>query len=139
MDYETLNELIGKTLKFSLEIKKVSYIPEKYTFKTCCRYMWMDNDSQFETKQCDRQKDPEFNYTYEHTMTVSEQLIHHLMYNTLTIGVYGMIESKKKLMDKAPKDQNGQEDEIQTVNDTRMNKSVKASPGETKKIRDLEK
>ena len=29
-------------------------------------------------------------------MTITEQLINHLMYNTLTVGIYGMIESRKK-------------------------------------------
>lgn len=31
-------------------------------------------------------------------MTITEQLINHLMYNTLTVGVYGMIESRKKAL-----------------------------------------
>jgi len=30
-------------------------------------------------------------------MTISENLINHLMYNTLTVGVFGMIESKKRI------------------------------------------
>jgi len=33
-------------------------------------------------------------------MTITEHLINHLMYNTLTVGIYGMIESKKKHIDR---------------------------------------
>jgi len=57
-----LNELIGKTLKFKLELKKAAYIPEKYSYKTVCRYSWMDSESHFETKSVEKQKEPEFGY-----------------------------------------------------------------------------
>ncbi len=32
----------------------------------------------------------------EHIQTITDDMIQFLMYNTLTVGVYGMIESKKK-------------------------------------------
>lgn len=139
LDYETLNELIGKTLKFNLDIRKVGYIPDKYTFKTCVRYNWMDSESQFETKQVERQKDPEFNYQYEHTLTITEDLIHHLMYNTLTLGVYGMIESKKRLTDKKT-DQSQMDEEIHVASpETGRKGQGQPSAADVKKIRDLER
>lgn len=33
LDYETLNELIGKTLKITFELRKASSFPEKFTFR----------------------------------------------------------------------------------------------------------
>ena len=43
----------------------------------------------------DKKSDPEFNYKQTHTVLVTEDLISHLTYNQITMGVYGMIESKK--------------------------------------------
>lgn len=96
LDYETLNELIGKTLKITFELKKASSFPEKYCGKVVCKYEWLDSDSHFETKTCEKEREPDFNYVQEHTCVVTEHLINHLMYNTLTVGVYGMVESRKK-------------------------------------------
>jgi len=39
--------LLGKNLKIILEIKKATDVPEKYSFKTMCKYVW--GDEQFET------------------------------------------------------------------------------------------
>jgi len=47
LEYETLNELLGKNLKIIIELKKAGDLPEKYSFKTMCRYLW--NDETFET------------------------------------------------------------------------------------------
>jgi len=96
MEYENLNELIGKYLKLIVELKRSTEIPERFTYKTQCRYNWIDDDeTQFTTKIVEKKRDPEFAFKQEHLCLVTENLIQHLMYNTLTIGVYGMIESKK--------------------------------------------
>ena len=47
LDYENLSELLGKNLKIILEIKKATDVPEKYSFKTMCKYVW--GDEKFET------------------------------------------------------------------------------------------
>lgn len=94
LEYETLNELIGKNLKVFIDLKRASDIPEKYTYKTQCKYSW--NDCGFETQIVERSKEPTFNYKGEHMQVITEDLISHLMYNTLTVRIYGMIESKKK-------------------------------------------
>lgn len=94
LEYENLNELIGKNLKLNIELKKASEIPDKYIFKTMCKYTW--NDSSYETKTVERRKDPAFDYFSEHITSITEDMVNYLMYNTLTVGVFGMIESKKK-------------------------------------------
>lgn len=42
LDFESLNDLIGKHVKLILELKKGGEMPEKYMFKTMCRYHWND-------------------------------------------------------------------------------------------------
>lgn len=64
LEYETLNELIGKHLKLIIELKKASDIPEKYTYKTMCKYSY--NECGFETTIVEKNKEPLFNYIGEH-------------------------------------------------------------------------
>lgn len=98
MEYETLRELIGKHLKVKLCIKRATDIPEKYTFKTMAKYEWIDSDKTvFETQVREKQRDPDFAYVGEHIEPITEDFVSHLMYNTLTIKVLGMIESRKKI------------------------------------------
>jgi len=47
LEYETLMDLIGKNLSIVIELKKAVDLPEKYSYKTMCRYMW--DGKQFET------------------------------------------------------------------------------------------
>ena len=94
LEYENLNELIGKNLKIKIELKKASELPDKYIFKTMCRYSW--NDNSFETNTVERKKDPVFDYCSDHLTAITEDMVSYLMYNTLTVGVFGMIESKRK-------------------------------------------
>ena len=96
-EYETLRELIGKHLKIKLALKRAVDIPEKYTFKTMAKYEWIDGDrTQCETQVQERQRDPDFAYVAEHVELITEDFVQYLMYNTLTIKVMGMIESKNK-------------------------------------------
>ena len=44
----------------------------------------------------EKQRDPDFAYVGEHIEPITEDFVSHLMYNTLTIKVLGMIESRKK-------------------------------------------
>ena len=55
--------------------------------------MW--NDCGFETSIIEKQKEPNFNYHYDHMQVITDDFVQHLMYNTLTIRMYGMIESKR--------------------------------------------
>lgn len=93
LEYETLNELVGKNLKFKVELKKAVDIPDKYCFKTMCKYDW--TDQQFETKTVEKVREPNFDYYGEHMQVITDDMIQHMMYNTLTISVFGMVESKR--------------------------------------------
>jgi len=42
-----------------------------------------------------KRREPDFEYKQNHMIMITDDFISSLMYNTLTIGVYGMIESKK--------------------------------------------
>lgn len=44
LKYSNLNDLVDKKLKFILELKKASEIPEKLNFEIQCRYTWLDED-----------------------------------------------------------------------------------------------
>ena len=98
LEYETLRELIGKYLKVKFCLKRAADIPDKYTFKTMAKYEWIDNErTMFETQVRERQRDPDFAYVGEHTEQITEDFVSYLMYNTLTVKIMGMIESKKKV------------------------------------------
>ena len=102
LEYETLRELVGKNLKVKFCIKRATDIPDKYNFKTMAKYEWIDGDrTVFETSVKEKQRDPDFQYVGEHIEPITEDLVQYLMYNTLTIKVLGMIESKKKKKPKA--------------------------------------
>ena len=73
LEYESLNELIGKNIKVVLELRKASDIPEKYTYKTQCKYIW--SDVGFETQVVENTKDPNFNYRFDHMQVITEDLI----------------------------------------------------------------
>jgi hypothetical protein len=93
LEFETLNELIGKNLKLIVELRKCTELPEKYCWKVMCKYQYADQV--YETKICERMKEPHFDYCAHHMSVITDDMIQHLMYNTLTVGVYGMIESKR--------------------------------------------
>jgi hypothetical protein len=63
LEYETLNELIGKNIKLT-NLKQASDIPEKYCYKTICKYV--SNDCGFETTVIEKMREPVFNYRGEH-------------------------------------------------------------------------
>ena len=73
LEYESLNELIGKNIKVVLELRKAMDIPEKYTYKTQCKYIW--SDVGFETLVVENNKDPNFNYRFDHMQVITEDLI----------------------------------------------------------------
>jgi len=73
LEYESLNELIGKNIKVVLELRKATDIPEKYTYKTQCKYIW--SDVGFETLVVENNKDPNFNYRFDHMQVITEDLI----------------------------------------------------------------
>jgi hypothetical protein len=97
LEYETVRDLIGKHLKVKLTLKRAKDIPEKYSFKTMAKYEWINSDhTLFETEVKERQSNPDFGYVAEHIELITEEFVEHLNYNTLTIKVMGMIESKRK-------------------------------------------
>ena len=99
LKYNTLGDLLGKKLKFTLDLKKASDLPEKLCHEVLCRYQWLDEDrSQFESKVAEEQtRNPVFGYHNEHVIDIDEDLISYMVENTLTVGVYGKVEPKKKL------------------------------------------
>lgn len=46
LEYFTLDQLIGKYLKMSLDLRRATDLPEKLTFKTMCRYEWIDDQNE---------------------------------------------------------------------------------------------
>ena len=44
----------------------------------------------------DKTRNPAFGYKNEHVIEIDEDLISYMVENTLTIGVYGKVEPKKK-------------------------------------------
>ena len=76
LEYETLRELIGKHLKVKFALKRATDIPDKYTFKTQCKYEWIDTDrTMFETQVKESQKNPDFAYVTEHVEQITEDMV----------------------------------------------------------------
>ena len=90
LDYDNLGELKGKKIRVIVDIKRASGLPDKYKFKTKCKYVW--NERQYETEEVEKTADPSFNYTGSHMQTITEEFLNELQYNTLTVSVYGMIQ-----------------------------------------------
>ena len=44
LDYESLQECVGKYLRLTVDLRRVVDIPEKYTFKTKCKYNFLDQE-----------------------------------------------------------------------------------------------
>lgn len=61
LEYETLNELIGKNLQITIKLKKANEIPEKYSYQVMAKYVW--NDENFETEIITKQSNPKFDYS----------------------------------------------------------------------------
>jgi ferritin-like protein len=79
-----------------LDLRKVIDLPEKLSFKTKCKYSFLREETPYETKVCEKTKNPGFDYKGTHDVKIDDELIQQLMYNSLTISVWGMIESKRK-------------------------------------------
>jgi len=52
LEYETLNELIGKNLKLIVELRKATDIPDKYSYKVMCKYSYQE--TLYETKEVEK-------------------------------------------------------------------------------------
>jgi len=94
-DYESLNDLIGKKLQMTVCLHRARKIPEKMSFSTMLKYNWVD-DAVFYSKEISESVNPEYNYSTVHTVPITEELISYLMYNTLTIGVFGKFKPIEK-------------------------------------------
>ena len=68
LDYENLNECIGKYLRLTVDLRRVMDIPIKYTFKTKAKYQFLDIEQPFETRIIEKKANPEFNYKGIHCM-----------------------------------------------------------------------
>ena len=99
LKYNTLSDVIGKKLKVLIDLKKAVDIPEKLCHEVQCKYQWLDSDrTEFTTKIVDdKVRNPVFGYKTEHMIEIDEDLISYMVENTLTIGVYGKTEQRKKL------------------------------------------
>lgn len=75
LDYESLQECVGKYLRLTVDLRRVVDIPEKYTFKTKCKYNFLDQEEAFETKIIEKKKEPEFLYRGVHECAITEELL----------------------------------------------------------------
>jgi hypothetical protein len=96
LEFETLNDLIGKYLKVTISLNRASELAEKFKHKSICRYSF--NDEKIETNQVENSREPNFNFKHSHMLEINEGLIQSLMLNTITIGVFGQTEQKKKVV-----------------------------------------
>jgi hypothetical protein len=66
LEYENLNDCIGKYLRVTVDLRRVMDIPQKYTFKTKAKYQFLDIETPFETKVVENKLNPEFNFKAVH-------------------------------------------------------------------------
>lgn len=110
-DYESLSDLIGKKLQMTVCLHRARKIPDKMSFSTMLKYSWVD-DSLFYSKEISETSNPEYNYSTVHTVPITDELISYLMYNTLTIGVFGKFKPIEKSGDGARKNAIKQKDDL---------------------------
>ena len=108
LDFETLAELKGKFIRVLVDIRRANELPIQYCFKVKCKYVWQE--ANFETNDINKSCDPVFNYTGAHMLRITEEFVQEIMYNTLTIKVYGMIKAKPSL-------KKSKSDNLTTLND----------------------
>jgi len=94
MDFDSMEDLINKKMKLTVDIRKATGIPEKYSYMTKCKYNLFEEEK-YETKEIAKMKEPEFNHKKEITFDITEELLSSLKAKTLTMEVYGKIEPKK--------------------------------------------
>lgn len=90
-----MEDLINKKMKLTVDIRKATGIPEKYSYRTKCKYSMFEGDERYETKEVKKMKEPEFNHNKEILFDVTEELLSNFKAKTLTMEVYGKIEPKK--------------------------------------------
>jgi len=81
------------------------------SFATMLKYNWVD-DAIFYSKEISETCEPEYNYSTVHTVPITEELISYLMYNTLTIGVFGKFKPIDKNGDGGKKSSIKQKDDM---------------------------
>ena len=99
LKYNSLTDLIGKRLKVILELKKATNIqPEKLAYEVQSKYQWLDESrTEYLTNAVKGEEGKAaLGYRAEHEIEVDEDLVSYMVENTLTIGVYGKVEPKKK-------------------------------------------
>jgi len=103
LKYNSLNDVVGKSLKLTVELRKAVDIPEKLAHEVQCRYQWLDEETTefstaiVESKSGPVNRAPQFSYKSEHVIEVDDDLISKMIENTLRIGVYGKVEQKRRL------------------------------------------
>lgn len=130
LEFENLNDCIGKYLRVYVELKRVMDIPEKYTFKNKCTYKFLDSEELFETKIVEKSKNPDFSYKATHEILITEDIIQMMMYNALTIGVYGMIESRRTDLQARQKEQSQPQYMSADVSQLRVDRNVPNDPAQ---------
>lgn len=95
MEYESISDLQGKTLKFTVELKQGKEFPEKYCHEIQGRYIMFPHGTDEHQTQiiAEKTKTPNFNYKHTHELEIDEELCAFLLSNTLTVGIYGKKES----------------------------------------------
>ena len=98
-DYENMTDLIGKKLKVTLDLRRAGDLPEKQCTEVYAKYQWMDEErKEFNTGPVkEKTRTPQWNYHKEHLLNVDDELVNHCMSNTLTIGVYGLLDIPPEL------------------------------------------
>lgn len=51
MDYDSMEDLIGKKMKLTVDIRKAMGIPEKFTYMTKCKYDLFEGQERYETEE----------------------------------------------------------------------------------------
>lgn len=92
LKFNSLNDLVGKRLKLTLELRKAADIPEKLSFEVQAKYQWLDEDATEYSTEVMSGRAPPFAYKAEHEIEIDDDLISKMIENTLRVGVYGKVE-----------------------------------------------
>lgn len=87
---DKIDDLKGKNLIITLKIIRADNLPADKSFRTFCRYKWIDeNESLHETQVIESNtQNPEFNYEKAHDLVINEATIKKINKSSLMISVF---------------------------------------------------
>jgi kinesin family member 13 len=97
-EFESLKDLLGKELTFTIKIFEAAGIPENFCTKVFCKYTLVNlNNEEFKTLPVEETTtNPKFNYVKSHKIIITPEAADEYLNRALTISVFGDLSESTK-------------------------------------------